>query len=500
MADIDGLLKLAHQQGANELRVAVGQAPRMFAHGNAKRLSIPAISESTLRALLEGILTTTAEQELRTAGSFETTYHAKGLGPYRVAFTAQADGFEAVFLAGAAANKPSSGPPAAPAPTAQFTGPTGHEPASATAPPLSVRPSLPQSDHTISPQLMRWLEQASGLQASDLHLAEGEKPWVRVHGQLTCIDTVPVANLVNLLPLGAALTERLACGEALDLGLDIPGTGRARAHVYNTDGGPVAALRLLPREAPSFAALNMPTSFDDLIYLPHGLVLLCGATGSGKSTTLAALAQEALQRRSIVLVSLEDPIEYGLTTSTHSLLRRRQIGRDVEGFASGLRDALRADPDVLMLGEIRDRTSIALALTAAETGHLVLASVHSRSAASAVERIVDVFPAEQQPQIRLQLAESLRAVVAQRLVRRRSGEGRVPAIELLRVNRAVASLIREGKTVQIATVLQSGRREGMLALERCLADLVQSGTILHEDATAAANDPDALQQFLKRAL
>jgi twitching motility protein PilT len=299
------------------------------------------------------------------------------------------------------------------------------------------------------------------------------------------------------LPLEPSLAARLSRGESLDLALEIAGAGRVRAHVYTTFSGPVAALRLLPRAAPTFASLNMPCSFDDLVDLPHGLVLVCGAAGSGKSTTLAALAQEALRRRSIVLITLEDPIEYSLVASATSLVRRRQIGRDARDFASGLRDALRADPDVLLIGEIRDRESISLALTAAETGHLVLASVHSRSAASAIERVIDGFAADQQLQVRQQLAESLRAVVAQRLVRRKHGDGRVPALELLRVNRAVASLIRDSKSAQLATVLQSARREGMLALERCLADRVLAGEVDVEDAVAAANDTEALAQFLK---
>ncbi|HEY2734221.1 MAG TPA: ATPase, T2SS/T4P/T4SS family, partial [Polyangiales bacterium] len=196
------------------------------------------------------------------------------------------------------------------------------------------------------------------------------------------------------------------------------------------------------------------------------------------------------------LVTLEDPIEYTLTPSETSLVRRRQIGRDVRDFASGLRDALRADPEMLMLGELRDPESIALALTAAETGHLVLASMHSGSASSAIERIVDSYETGRQQQIRWQLADSLRAVVAQRLLNRVRGEGRVPAIELLRVTRGVASLIREGKTAQFATVLQSSRREGMISLERSLADRVQAGEVRTEDAYAAANDPESLAIFL----
>lgn len=189
-------------------------------------------------------------------------------------------------------------------------------------------------------------------------------------------------------------------------------------HAYATESGLAAAVRLLPSAAPSFDSLNMPVAFDDVVMLPHGLVIVCGATGSGKSTTLAALAQEAMRRRSIVLVTLEDPIEYALEAPPGSLIRGRQIGRDVASFESGLRDALREDPDVLLVGEMRDAEGISLAMTAAETGHLVLASLHSRGAASAIERIVDASAADRRAQIRVQLAESLRAVVAQRLLPR----------------------------------------------------------------------------------
>jgi twitching motility protein PilT len=250
---------------------------------------------------------------------------------------------------------------------------------------------------------------------------------------------------------------------------------------------------------PSLASLHLPVAIDDLVELPHGLVLVCGATGSGKSTTLAALAQEALRRRSIVLTTLEDPIEHALTASDTSIVRRRQVGRDVADFATGLRDALREDPDVLLVGEMRDPETIGLALTAAETGHLVLSSLHSGSASSTIERIVDAYPPGRQGQIRVQLADSLRAVVVQRLLPRARGGGRIPALEVLRVTYAVAALVREGKTAQIANALQSGRREGMISLERCLADRVQAGDVRIEDARSACNDPASLSMYMGKA-
>ncbi len=317
---------------------------------------------------------------------------------------------------------------------------------------------------------------------------------IRVDGRLVRVDHAPI-DLASVLPLPASAEARFARTQSLDLGLEVADVGRVRVHVFRTDAGRSASIRLLPRAAPTLASLNLPVALDDLVDLPHGLVLVCGASGSGKSTTLAALAQEVFRRRSVVLSTLEDPIEYVLTPPETSVLRRRQVGRDVPDFASGLRDALRQDPDVILIGEMRDPESISLALTAAETGHLVLASLHSRSAASAVERIVDTYPPDRASQIRMQLADSLRAVVAQRLLPRARGSGRIIALEVMRSTHAIASLIREGKTAQLASAIQSGRREGMITLERSLADRVAAGEVRLEDARAAANDPTALAMY-----
>jgi twitching motility protein PilT len=276
----------------------------------------------------------------------------------------------------------------------------------------------------------------------------------------------------------------------------VRGVGRIRLHAYVAADAIAAALRLLPNAPPPLSQLHMPVPCGDLVGLPHGLVLVCGATGAGKSTTLAALAQEALAKRSILLVTLEDPIEYTLTARAGSIVRRRQVGRDVLDCAGGLRDALREDPDVLLVGEMRDPETIALAMTAAETGHLVLTSLHSRGAASAIERIVDTYAPERQRQIRMQLADSLRAVIAQCLLPRAHGGGRILAAEVLRVTHAVANMIRDAKTVQIATVLQSSRNDGMIPLERSLAELVQAGEVRLEDARAAANDQGSLAMYL----
>jgi len=278
----------------------------------------------------------------------------------------------------------------------------------------------------------------------------------------------------------------------------VSGLGRFRVNIYRSAGGIAAAMRILSRRAPQLGDLHLPVNLSDVADLPHGLVLVCGPTGSGKSSTLAAIAQEVLQRRSVMLISLEDPTEFLLEARrAQSLVRQRQIGMHVRDFATGLRDALREDPDVILIGEMRDPETIGLALTAAETGHLVLASLHSRSTVNAIERIVDSYAAERQQQVRVQLADALRVAVAQRLLPRATGQGRVPAVEVLRVTHNVRSLIREMRTAQIVTAIQAGRTEGMLPLERCLADMLRRGTITADAARRVANDDDTLDVYLR---
>jgi twitching motility protein PilT len=342
--------------------------------------------------------------------------------------------------------------------------------------------------------LRELLARAVASRASDVHLCEGELPAIRVDGKLRPMRDG--AGDLAELALAELAGGRLAGAISSDHGLDLPGVGRVRVNLYRTLGRLAAAVRLLPPAAPTLAELDLPLAINELVDAPHGLILVCGPTGAGKSATLAALAQEALNRRGGLLITLEDPVEYAIAQPTGSLVRQRQIGSDARDFGSGLRDALREDPDVLLVGEMRDAESIALALTAAETGHLVLASLHSRSSASTVQRIVDAVPPERQQQIRGQLADALRAVVCQRLLPRLRG-GRVAALEILRVTHAVGAMIREGKTEQLASAIQAGRKEGMLPLERCLADQVRAGTIDRKSALAAANDTPSLLAYLQ---
>ena len=482
MARIDSLLSIVIDHGANELHIGTNREPSMFAFGVPMRLEVPMMSDGMARDLMGDILSAEREVILGTAGHIEAPYQSAKAGLFTVTITSRSDGFDAVFISSGSQGNAVSAALSAAAPITQQETPQTPESERATA--------LP------SPLLERLLARAVAVGASDLHLCEGEAPTARIDGQLRRFDDEPVITMRGAFTWKGDAEARVSRGISLDTSADIAGLGRARIHIYATLTGTAAAIRLLPQAAPSLASLGLPIALNDLALLPNGLVLLCGATGSGKSTTLAAIAQEALRRRSILLVTLEDPIEYALTGSARSLVRRRLIGRDAVDFASGLRDALREDPDVLLVGEMRDTETISLALTAAETGHLVISSIHSRSAASAVERIVDSYAPAQQRQVRVQLGESLRAVVAQRLLPRAKSGGRVAAVEVLRCTRAIASLIREGKPEQIATALQSGQREGMITLERCLANLVQTGVIKADDAKAAANDSATLDNYL----
>jgi len=521
MARIDSLLAIVVDQGANELRIGSDREPKMFAQGTAKKLHLPAMPEQTIRDLLGEIITPEREALLAARKPAEATHETAALGNFHVTMTArEGGGLDVIFLRGgkrgAGALPVVSPPPAPPPPSAHAhadggTTPVTHVPAPTALGVAShvtvAAPSQPRPIVVgVGRELALLIARAASMNASDLHLLDGEIPVVRVGGVLSPLDDQSVVNLAEALTWEGDAHARISRGESADNAADVEDSARVRLHVYATSAGLAAAVRLLPRLPPILSSLQLPVPLDDLAFAPHGLVLVCGATGSGKSTTLAALAQEALKKRSIVMVTLEDPIEFSLAASSQSLVRRRLVGRDTPDFASGLRDALREDPDVL-------------ALTAAETGHLVLASIHSRSAASAIERIVDSYAAERQAQIRVQLADSLRAIVVQRLLPRATGmaataaapsgdpyrrgraeqpRGRIVAMEVLRGTHAVGSLIREGKTAQIATLIQSGKKDGMLSLERCLADQVKTGEIRVEDARAAANDVGSLQMYLAK--
>ncbi|MDR7427292.1 MAG: type IV pilus twitching motility protein PilT [Armatimonadota bacterium] len=337
--------------------------------------------------------------------------------------------------------------------------------------------------------------------ASDLHLKVKNPPILRINGHLIPVDLPPFepAELQSLIEsmLTDAQRETFRQELELDFGYSVPGLSRFRVNVFRQRGHVGAAIRAIPMQVPTIAQLHLPAGVERFAELPRGMVLVTGPTGSGKSTTLAALINHINQHRSCHVVTIEDPIEY-LHHDQKSIIDQREVGSDTHSFAHALRHVLRQDPDVILIGEMRDLETIATAITAAETGHLVFATLHTQSAAQAVERIVDVFPPYQQEQVRMQLSLSLEGVLSQTLLPRRDGRGRVAAVEVLRLTPAVRNLIREGKTFQLPSAIQSGAREGMQTLNQALRRLVEEGLVSYEEAAARATNPQELDQLLGR--
>lgn len=326
--------------------------------------------------------------------------------------------------------------------------------------------------------LINIIDHAKAQGASDIHFTDRRPPLIRVDGQLQ-----PV-GVDNMTPQSLDMVARELAQERFDeyqergeLDFTFQASSlRLRVNIYRQRGVPAAALRLIPSEIPKFETLGIPQVVRDFADLHQGLVLFTGPTGSGKSTTMASLINEINHARFCHILTLEDPIEY-IHQHGKSVVNQREIGGDTYSFSNALRAALRQDPDVILVGEMRDLETISTAVTAAETGHLVLATLHTSSAPSAVDRIIDVFPAHQQQQIRVQLAETLRGVVAQRLLPKKNDKGRVMACEILTGTPAVKSLIREGKLHQIPAAMETGSKYGMQTFDQALRRLTDAGVI-----------------------
>jgi twitching motility protein PilT len=341
------------------------------------------------------------------------------------------------------------------------------------------------------------------LGASDLHLAVGSPPLMRVHGALNPIDglaSLTAADTQELLYriLSTEQQKRLEVERQIDISYAISGVARFRVNVFFQREGLGAALRLIPYNILSLEELGLPGGLHELAQRPRGLVVVTGPTGSGKSTTLAAVIDEINRTRAAHILTIEDPIEF-LHRHRRCLVNQREIGSDARGFAEALRAGLRQDPDVILLGEMRDLETIATALTAAETGHLVFATLHTRGAVGTIDRIIDVFPAEQQSQVRTQLASALEGVVTQALIPTADGQGRVAAVEIMVPDYAVRNLIRQRKVEQIYSVMQTGTGRGMQTMEQALCKLVLSGTITKAAALDCSSYPDQLVGLLERS-
>ena len=338
--------------------------------------------------------------------------------------------------------------------------------------------------------------------ASDLHLVAGNLPAMRVHGELKKLKAEPLTDdvLRELLREIAPpdVWARFEETGDVDFAYELEGVARFRANYFRQKYGVAAVFRLIPSEILTCEQLGLPDAVRNLAYLRKGLVLVTGPTGSGKSTTLAAIIDEANRNRRDNIITIEDPIEF-VHRSQGCLVSHREVGVHTRSFATALRAALREDPDIILVGEMRDRETIGLAIEAAATGHLVFGTLHTQNAAKTVDRIIEVFPAEEQPQIRSTLADSLKAVVAQTLFRRIDRKGRVAALEILIVTPAVSNLIREGKTYQIPSVIQTGRKHGMQSLDGAIMELLEGGVIGAQEAYDKAVNKELFVRFLERA-
>ena len=355
--------------------------------------------------------------------------------------------------------------------------------------------------------LIEALKEVVVRQASDLHVAVGAPPTIRRDGELGAVGVAPAWSSEKMsLAIRSVLTRAQQVSFDHDHELDFAYTlrdaelnasSRFRVNVHQQRGVVGAVFRLIPNEIKDLKALGIPQSVAAFSALPRGLVLVAGPTGSGKSTTLAALVDLVNSTRADHIVTVEDPIEF-LHEHKKSLVTQREVGHDTASFASALKHVLRQDPDVILIGELRDLETIQVALTAAETGHLVYATLHTQSAAQTIDRIIDVFPPHQQNQVRAQLAQTLQGVVCQTLVKCANGSGRVVATEVLVTTPAIANLIREGKTHQIESMMQTGRERGMHTMDQNLADLVNTGQITRKAALSKAQDADGLDLLVHR--
>lgn len=337
------------------------------------------------------------------------------------------------------------------------------------------------------------LREAVARGASDLHVTVGAPPTLRINGALIktnrpVLGTTDTVNLFESIASEERQRQFHKNGE-VDFSYKIQGVSRFRVNAFHQRGSVAVALRVIPEKIPSMEQLRLPKITATLARKPRGLVLVTGPTGSGKSTTLASMIDLINTEQACNIITLEDPIEY-LHRHKESLINQREVGSDTDSFANGLRAALREDPDVILVGEMRDMETISIAVRAAETGHLVLATLHTSDAPQTIDRIVDVFPQFQQQQVRSQLSLTLQGVISQQLLPQRDGKGRVVAVEVLVVTPAVRNLIREGKNHQLPSVIQTGARAGMQSMDAALRDLCLAGLVSDEEALMRASDPE----------
>jgi twitching motility protein PilT len=511
---VDSLLKLVESQGADALVLRSDAPPSLQKGGEPKPLSMPPLGDDVLAMALEELTTDEQRAQLSSTGSLNVRHVVAEGRAFDVSIELRSGRPRFVFrtetentaTAGTPASPPApkartSAPPPAYEPVVPHPSTPGpvqrHEPA--------LRASSPSERQLVvaTGMLEQVLRRAELENASDVLLSVGNMPRIRVGSHLLEIGDAPLTHdelwaLIEPVLDGQARQELERSGSvdmALEVSADPP--RRYRLNLFQQQLGLAAALRPIRSDTPTLRELDLPEDLYRLTDYRSGLVLMTGTTGSGKSTTLIALIEHINRTAAKHVITIEDPIEYAYKPG-RALIHQREVGRHVDRFDTGLRAALRESPDVILLGEMRDRETIAAALTAAETGHLVLSTLHCANATMAIDRIVDVFPEHQQVQVRLQLAGSLRAVVTQLLLPSTRPPARVPVFEKLVVNTAVATKIREGRVHQLQSEIQKGRNEGMVPVELSLARMVRTGKLSMDTAVSVSGDPQVLGELVRR--
>ena len=492
-AHIDQLLAIFGKQNRGTLTLEAGQPARIVgAGGTSQDVSGRVLSRQEILAMVGPIVPEHARRQIPKEPSVSFDYAAPALGPFKLTMARDSERLIVTIVSEQAGPEPASGPPPA---AAQPVAPAPVQATASPAPPVPIVASGPPID-----RLFRVMAAAG---ASDLHLTVGMPPLIRKDGRIqplepgiAPLDPAAIANLLQPIIPGKNATE-FAARHDTDFAYDMAGLARFRANIFVDRKGPGAVFRVIPSKILTAEQLGLSPHILQLCGLTKGLVLVTGPTGSGKSTTLCAMVDYINRNRDDHIITIEDPIEF-VHDSRKCLINQREVGTHTDSFKGALRAALREDPDIVLVGEMRDLETVAIAIETAETGHLVFGTLHTTTAASTVDRVIDQFPTDRQSQIRVMLSESLRGVISQTLCRKIGG-GRIAALEVLIVTSAVSNLIREGKTFQIPSMMQVGKAVGMVGLNDALMDLVTRKLVAPEEAYAKSVDRTSFEGQLKRA-
>ena len=501
MSQILPLLDALKKHDAEEIGLEVGERIYMLQDGQRRNLGREPLQEETLEHTAQGVIGPDGVRSLsKTPRSVRMTHAGENFE----VLLHRPNGTIAIRLRRLrAAGEPSPKPSSSPAPSSTVGAPGGGNVQRTNA---SVS-AAPQKQASVaagngSSELDEILESMVSAGASDLHLSADAPPVLRVDGEirfLTHLGTFSSGRIEKLLMsiMSDANRERFKTNRDVDLAHEVPGVSRFRVNVFEDRRGVGTVVRQIPFDIMTAEQLGLPKAVLDLCYLTKGLVVVTGPTGSGKSTTLAAMVDHINKNRADHIITIEDPIEF-VHQNRNCLVNQREVGRHTQSFKNALRAALREDPDIVLVGEMRDLETIAIAIETAETGHLVLGTLHTTTAVSTVDRIIDQFPADRQAQVRVMLSDALKGVVAQVLCKRTDG-GRVAALEILLGNHAVASLIREGKTFQIASIMQTSKRHGMTTMNDSLLALAKEKKVEAKEAWMKSTDKTGFVSMLKGA-